>query len=188
MPRFQLVGHIKALHEYRVEYLIVGGVGARIQGAATTTQDLDMMPEPSGENLGRLAAALSGASTEKKPATATEYTPHPVVDAMEFRTETISSFRPEYGLIDVLMELPGVGTYDEVRRRAKRYAFEDVVLVVADLDDIISSKESASRAKDWRAMDALHEARDRLRERPDPYELTDESLDVERPLGGEDHP
>jgi hypothetical protein len=44
-PEFQLIGYLRLFAESRVEYLLVGGVGARIQGSATTTQDIDIMPE-----------------------------------------------------------------------------------------------------------------------------------------------
>jgi hypothetical protein len=181
MPgELQLIGYLRLFAELGVEYLLVGGVGARIQGAATTTQDVDIMPEPSPENLRRLAEALSDESTEKKEAGETRYRPHRVVDPMEFRTEEICSYRTRRGVIDVLMELPGVGGYDIVIRNARHYDWQDITISVADLDDIITSKETADRAKDWRALDALYEARDYLRDHPDPYELTDDALDVER--------
>lgn len=178
MSEIQLVGYLSLLADHSVEYLIVGGVGSRIQGAATTTQDLDIMPEPSLANLERLAVALSSPSTRFKQSNSREYLPHPEVSVTEFTTADISSFDTSYGVIDVLMELPGVGSFDVVRKNAKRYDFNGRVLIVANLDDIILSKETADRAKDWRAMDALYEARDRLREQADAYEIGPNQLDV----------
>ena len=183
MPReFQLIGYLHLFAERGVDYLLVGGVGARIQGSATTTQDIDIMPEPSLNNLERLAAALSHETTEKKKMGATEYVTHPAVDPMEFRTSDVSSFRTRFGVIDVLMELPGVGPFDAVRRNARRYEWETITLSVASLDDIITSKETADRAKDRRALDALYEARAHLRENPDPYEISEPALDPEREI------
>lgn len=182
---FQLIGYLRLLAENDVEYILVGGVGARIQGTATTTQDIDLMPEPSVENLERLARALSDASTEKKWPTSTGYRSHPVVDAMEFRTSDVSSYRTRFGVIDVLMELPGVGSYDATQRNARRYEWESLIISVASIDDIITSKETADRAKDRRALDALYEARRHLREHPDPYELSRDALDPERDIGEE---
>jgi hypothetical protein len=176
---FQLIGYLRLLAEYEVDYLLVGGVGARIQGSATTTQDIDIMPEPSEENLERLALALSDETTEKKAADATEYRLHAIIDPMEFRTADVSSFRTRFGVIDVLMELPGVGPFDAVRRNARRYQWEAITISVASIDDIITSKETADRAKDRRALDALYEARDHLREHPDPYELPRRALNPE---------
>jgi hypothetical protein len=175
----QLIGYLRLFAECEVEYLIVGGVGARLQGAATTTQDVDIMPEPSPANLQRLARALSDRSTEKKELDSTEYSEHAVVDPTEFRTNDVCSLRTKFGVIDVLMDLPGVGGFDVVRRNARRYDWNETTLWVAAIDDIITSKEVADRAKDRRALDALYEARDHLREHPDAYELPNDALDVE---------
>ena len=83
-----------------------------------------------------------------------------------------------YGVLNVLMSLPGVGGYDLVAKGAKRYAFENHVLVVASIDDIITSKETIGSSKDWRAMDSLYEARERARIRTDEYELGSQQLYV----------
>ena len=98
---------------------------------------------------------------------------------MEFRTADISSYLTRYGGIDVLMTLVGVGTFDAVSPHARRYEWRGIALSVANIDDIITSKEAADRSKDWRAMDALYEARDLLRQRPDEYDVTDETLDLQ---------
>jgi hypothetical protein len=182
-PEFQLIGYLEHLAEHGVEYLIVGGVAGRVQGAATTTQDLDIMPDPAPANLERLADALNALDVERKSAQSAAYQPVESVHASVFRTEAICSFRTRLGVIDVLMELPGVGDFDAVRPNARRYEVGGREIVVASLDDVITSKETADRAKDWRAMDALHAARDRLRERPDGYELPENALDMEEPDG-----
>lgn len=46
---FHLVGYLKHLAEHDVQYVMVGGVGSRLQGAAITTNDLDIMPDPDPE-------------------------------------------------------------------------------------------------------------------------------------------
>jgi len=83
-----------------------------------------------------------------------------------------------YGLIYVLMELPGVGPFDAVRRNVRRYQSDDIVLIVGSIDDIITSKETAGRSKDWRGMDALYEARDHLRDHPDAYEVSEDAFEA----------
>ncbi len=69
--------------------------------------------------------------------------------------------------VNVVMELPGIGSFDAVRSNARRFEFGDIVITVANIEDIITSKETLGRAKDWRAMDALYQARDHLRQHPD---------------------
>ncbi|MDZ4826787.1 MAG: hypothetical protein SGJ13_10055 [Actinomycetota bacterium] len=140
-----------------------------------STDDLDIMPDPEPQNLERLAAVLSRPDTARKIGAST-FEPHPVINAMEFRTETICSYVTSDGPIDVLMQLPDVGTYDDVVRNARRYLLGDISIFAADIDDIIRSKVATDRAKDWRALDVLYETRDRLRREPDPYEVDPAAL------------
>ena len=127
-PEFHPLSYVQLLADHGVDYVIVGGVASRMQGSSTTTQDLDIMPEPSPANLQRLAWALSGSDTSKKPPNATTYEPHPLVGAIEFQTEELTSYRTANGVIDVIMDLPGVGGYDLVIRNARRYASGDIIL------------------------------------------------------------
>ena len=151
-----------------MRYLIVGGVGGRLQGVPTTTGDLDIVPDPDLDNLQRLAVALSGPNTWKKPVDSVEFVQHPVVEPSEFWSERMTQYRTVNGGIDVLIELPGVGPFDALIRASRRYelAGYDLTIHVANLDDIIRSKEYADRAKDWRALDSYYEARAASRARP----------------------
>jgi len=186
---FHLVGHFRALADHRVRYLIVGGVGGRLQGVPTTTGDLDIVPDPDLDNLQRLAVALSGPNTWKKPVDSVEFVQHPVVEPSEFWSERMTQYRTVNGGIDVLIELPGVGPFDALIRASRRYelAGYDLTIHVANLDDIIRSKEYADRAKDWRALDSYYEARAVLAEQGDDATLTPEDLDVTMPPPGHEN-
>ena len=47
-----------------VAYVIVGGLAVAAHGVVRATRDLDLVPEPSTENLDRLAAALTDLGAE----------------------------------------------------------------------------------------------------------------------------
>lgn len=49
---------LATLDAYAVEYVLVGGLAARVHGATRRTTDLDCVPDTSTENLERVAAAL----------------------------------------------------------------------------------------------------------------------------------
>jgi hypothetical protein len=49
---------LRFLHEQGVEHIIIGGVAVNAHGFIRPSEDLDIVPDPSAENLGRLAAAL----------------------------------------------------------------------------------------------------------------------------------
>ncbi len=55
-PSFREI--LETPNEHQVDYIVVGGVAAVIQGVRVTTFDLDALVRISGENAKRLAAAL----------------------------------------------------------------------------------------------------------------------------------
>jgi len=58
MPASDFLAILRTLNEYGVEFIVVGGVGAVLQGAPISTFDLDVVHSRSIENAGRLLAAL----------------------------------------------------------------------------------------------------------------------------------
>jgi hypothetical protein len=190
VPRLHLRGLLRVLADHQVNFVIVGGVGARLQGSPNITGDLDIVPDPSPDNLARLAAALSGPGTRKKPVDSTAYVPHPYVEAAEFFADYMAMYETPEGAIDVLIELPGVGSYDVLVREARGYQLRDAKLAirVASLAHIIQSKETAGRSKDFIALPGLYEAAARLAEQGDDYELDPTALDVENPRAGSPAP
>ena len=49
---------IRTLHEHRVDYVLVGALGARLFGFPRVTANADIAPKRDTENLDRLAHAL----------------------------------------------------------------------------------------------------------------------------------
>ena len=58
--RSRLSGSSPALNASGVAYVIVGGLAVAAHGVVRATRDLDLVPEPSAENLDRLAADAHG--------------------------------------------------------------------------------------------------------------------------------
>lgn len=61
---------VDALNAGDVDYVIVGGLALAARGVVRATDDVDLVPEPSRENLDRLMAVLArlGASVDAAPA------------------------------------------------------------------------------------------------------------------------
>ena len=53
-----LAGLIGVLAEYRVGYVVIGGVAVAAHGYVRATEDVDVVPDPDRENLDRLGNAL----------------------------------------------------------------------------------------------------------------------------------
>lgn len=152
-----------ALARHEVEYLLVGGIAARAYGAQRPTFDVDCVPEPSRENLDRLAAALRDLHARLRVEGLTDeeaaLLPVQVTGSTLVRME-LSTWRTDGGDLDVLADIPDRHgrhlSYPELVGRASKLNLDGIVVRVAALDDVIASKEWADRPKD---RDALPELR-----------------------------
>jgi len=59
MPTSDFLAILRTLKEHGVEFIVVGGVGAVLQGAPITTFDLDVVHSRTPDNVRRLLAALA---------------------------------------------------------------------------------------------------------------------------------
>ena len=68
--------------------------------------------------------------------------------------------RCDLGQLDVLGDLPGVGTYEQLAPRAVRARVRGIACPVLDLDSLIAAKTYAGRKKDKPALDELRRIRE----------------------------
>jgi hypothetical protein len=155
---------VEVLDRHGVEYLIVGGIAGQAYGATRETQDLDCVFRRSKANLGHLADALlelrahlrvSGMSDEEMAALPVR------LDAETLARSEISTWRTDAGDIDLLADIPAAHgarrSYEDLLPRSSLLNAGGVSVMVADLDDVIQSKEWANRDKDRAALPELHE-------------------------------
>ncbi|HYN33504.1 MAG TPA: hypothetical protein VES40_12825 [Ilumatobacteraceae bacterium] len=166
---FEPARALESLNRHGVEYVLVGGLGARAHGATRPTSDIDLVPNRDDDNLGRLAAALLELNARLRVGGMTddEARQLPVqLDAETLRSFGSSTWMTDAGPIDVLRDLRdrqgGDVAFDELISRGVDQQIGAVVVHVAALDDIIASKEHADREKD---REALPELRNLNRER-----------------------
>jgi len=156
-----------ALARHNVDYLLVGGMASRAHGALRQTYDVDCVPEPSWENLDRLAAAMrslgarlrvEGLSDEEASLLPVQLTGSTLV-----RME-ISTWRTDAGDLDILTDIPDRDgrhmRYPDLIDRASELRLDGIVVRVAALDDVIASKEWANRPKDRDALPELRSLRE----------------------------
>ncbi len=166
---------LTVLNRHGVEYLVVGGAAANLHGATRVTLDFDCLPETSLENLDRLAAAMRELNARLRVAGLSDdeakELPNPL-DAQTLRQLEISTWRTDAGDFDVLAEIPNRQgdhlRYDQLAPRALSIDVTGKPVRVAALDDVISSKEWANRAKDQAALPELRAIRDAQTQRHDP--------------------
>ena len=159
-PPLQAAELLQLLDRHAVRYVVVGGLAATVHGATRVTFDIDVVPEWTDTNLERLASALRDAAAELQTPDSQAPVALPI-DAQSIRQFEVSTWRTRLGDIDVIIGTPtatrGVlARYDALRPRAlEREAF-GVTILVADLGDIIESKQALGRESDLVALPELH--------------------------------
>jgi hypothetical protein len=150
---------LDALKRHGVEFVLVGGQAGAVHGAERRTFDLDICVRWSKENLDRVGDVLVELDAGLRLEDMDEPFPVPHRDAEFLDTMEISTWRSTRGDIDILRGIPGHGhevAFDELASRAETFRVDGHEVSVADLSDIITSKETLGRPPD---LDALPELR-----------------------------
>jgi hypothetical protein len=159
-PSLDASGIVQALNRRGVRYIVIGAFAAIAQQAPIpATRDIDLTPDASSDNLVRLSAALKDLGARIRTDAAPEGLPFDHDGSPLGRTATWNLFCP-YGEFDICFRPSGFANgYRQLTRRAHRVRVEGVELSVADLDDIIISKETAGRPKDLQVLPLLYRHR-----------------------------
>lgn len=153
---------LTALDRHGVDYVLVGGVAARVHGAGRATADIDCVPATTQENLRRLADVLTelGARLRVAGMSDEEARQLPLrLDAATLAAFGSSTWMTDAGPLDLLVELRdpegGRHPYVDLAARATSVSVGELTIRVASLEDIIASKEYAARPKDLEALPEL---------------------------------
>jgi uncharacterized protein (DUF58 family) len=156
-PELNAGAIVGALNRHQVRYVVIGAFAAIAQQAPVpATRDIDLTPEPGQENLARLSLAL----TELGARIRTEGVPGGLPfshDARSLAAAEMWNLICADGEFDLSFHPSGFADgYAQLVVNAHHLRVGDVDVVVADLADVIRSKESAGRPKDLRVLPALY--------------------------------
>jgi hypothetical protein len=156
---------LAALERHGVEYVVIGGAAAQSRGWPEETQDLDVAPERSRENLSRLADAveeLGGGFRVDERRYPHGYRPPGGIDARTFHNQICVAFATRHGNFDVVLIPDGTRGYEEIARTAtrERMAGTQIVVPVAAAETILHSKTIANRQKDRDTLQRMREVLD----------------------------
>ncbi|HUY45372.1 MAG TPA: hypothetical protein VMV92_06560 [Streptosporangiaceae bacterium] len=156
-PELNAAAIVAALNRHQVRYVVIGAFAAISQQAPIpATRDIDLTPATGQENLARLSLAL----TELGARIRTDGVP----DGLPFSHDATSLAAAEMwnlicpdGEFDISFHPSGfAGGYAQLVVNAHRLRVGEVEVIVADLADVIRSKESAGRPKDLRVLPLLY--------------------------------
>jgi hypothetical protein len=156
-PALNPAAIVAALNRHQVRYVIIGAFAAIAQQAPiAATRVIDLTPDASQENLAALSQALTDVGARIRTEAAPDGLPF-THDATSLAAAEVWNLVCADGEFDISFHPSGfAGGYAQLAVNAHRLRVGDVEVVVADLADVIHSKESAGRPKDLRVLPLLH--------------------------------
>jgi len=145
------------LVDQKIRFSVIGGVALIARGVQRATQDLDIAYARDRQNLARLAAAL-------KPL-------HPklrgvpgdlpfVLDESSLRSGLNFTLDTDLGPLDLLGEVPGLGTFDQVDALSSELDIGGTQVAVLTVEGLVRSKRAAGRPKDLVDLGYLQSLKD----------------------------
>jgi Nucleotidyltransferase of unknown function (DUF6036) len=147
---------LRALVDHEVSFLVLGGIAVYVHGYARLTRDVDVLPDPSADNLRRLARALDalGASVISGPG---EFAP---IDLAHPESLAVGNYFLEtnHGALDLVNgSRPDLKRYRALESRATEVTLAGRRILVISKDDLIEMKREAGRPQDLADIAALTE-------------------------------
>lgn len=151
-PPLQARPLLKALVEHGVDFVLVGGMAGIALGSSYPTYDIDVAYARDQANLQRLAGALSELRVSlrvKGEASDLPFLP----DARSLANGANFAFMTDFGMFDILGDLAGIHSYEELRRDATVQEVEGFPIRVTSIGHLIAMKRAANRVKDRLMLD-----------------------------------
>jgi hypothetical protein len=148
---------VDVLNRHGVRYVVIGAFAAIAQRAPIpATRDIDLTPDTSAENLTRLSKALKELGARIRTDAVDGGLPFDH-DGQSLAASSVWKLMCPYGEFDISFVPSGFARgYEELAVKARRMRVDTVDVMVADLSDVIRSKEAAGRPKDLQILPILY--------------------------------
>jgi hypothetical protein len=158
--KFDPAAICRILNEEEVDYVVIGGFASVVLGSPLPTEDIDVLPDRSMDNLVKLSQALRRMNAMIR--TEDEAVPARLDAEFLANMPLMSNLVTDFGIVDLTFEPAGPNRgYAHWNADASTEEIAaGLVVRVAALDDIIESKRAANRAKDHRALPYLESLRE----------------------------
>jgi hypothetical protein len=143
---------LEAFHAHGVEFIVIGGIAARVHGSARVTQDVDVVYARSDANIARMVKALAPFNPYLRgapPNLPFEWSVKTVKAGLNFTLLTT------IGSIDVLGEVVGGGRYEDLAPHSMTETVFGHPAMVVSLPWLIQLKRAAGRVRDFEAIAEL---------------------------------
>ena len=165
---------LKGLGDAGVEFILVGGLAAVVQGAPITTMDVDIVHRKTADNIAKLIDFLKSVDAY-----------HRRLDdkIIEPTAEHISGgghslFMTRFGPLDVLATIEEGQSYDDLIDHTIEIEFRGHVIRVLDLEMLVELKKSSKDPKDNQRLSIMKETLRQLKqEENSPYGIINNSTE-----------
>lgn len=159
---------IAALVDHQVDFIVVGGYAVAAHGFPRATKDIDICPDPSDDNLGRLAKAL--ATLEATPIGLDEFEGEFDLepDLEDLKLGGNWTLLTKHGRLDVMQifsfegAAEGEGAHGDLAPHAVERSFLGHQVKFCSYHDLLRMKRAAGRAQDKVDVESLRTARGEL--------------------------
>jgi hypothetical protein len=128
-----------------VDFVVVGGVAGYAHGSSYPTYDLDIAYARDHANVVRLVEALEEIGVRLRGAPVD--LPFPL-DPRTIQNGANFTFVTPFGDFDVLADISGIRSYDDLKASAEVKTIFGLETAVASIDHLIAMKRAAGRTKD----------------------------------------
>jgi hypothetical protein len=157
VPTQSFLRILQLLDRHGVDYVVVGGVAAVLQGAPVTTFDIDTLVKVDAANADRLLAVLTALEARYREHGELRPTREDLLAGGHLLLMTNS------GPLDVLGFIGGGKRYEDIADAAATIAVGDLSVRVLGIEALIEEKKALGRDKDLAAIRLLEAV---LRRRP----------------------
>ena len=154
IPPSDFLTILRALSDYRVDFIVVGGVGAVLLGAPVTTFDLDVVHSRAEENLVCLGAALDALDAVYRAQPERRLRP----GAAHLRSDGHHLLMTVHGPLDLLGTIGRSRDYEDLIEKTCEADMGDGLRVrILSLETLIAVKEETAGEKDLAVLPVLRQ-------------------------------
>jgi hypothetical protein len=156
-PENDFLAILRSLAEHRVDFIVVGGIAAVLQGAPIATFDLDVVHSLGSENVQKLLKALEDLNASYRTAGSRNLKP----DSSHLSSPGHQLVMTRFGPLDLLGVIGKDRGYDELLTNSQVMQIGPGLEVrVLDLSVVIKTKEETAHEKDLAMLAILRRTLD----------------------------
>lgn len=162
MPEHKLIATLRALHDSQIEFILVGGLAAVLNGAPIQTYDVDIVYSREPANIERLIAVLESMDAIFRIQPERRLRPRPSHLAASGHLNLLT----RYGPLDLLATIGRDLAYGDLLCHSSELEIgEGFRIAVLDLETLIAIKEQIAGEKDVAVLPILRQTLNEFRKR-----------------------